>query len=246
MDRLTGGRTNCAHRECFRGWFGDAIKTLCFVLWKGNWIYSGLKVEKNILLWAKVELDQGSPQFPIPPRALGPPCTSCWRVAEHLWHGLDIIREKGEREPYEKGVYIPRLSSAFSTISNCWNHWISYCGSLMLSWIGVIRTFGLNGEAVWAATYSTMLNCKMDQGWGPQTYQSFTLLHILLFEQELPIEVWDVDGVQIEEGDFAKARQYDVFHWRYGLVASKSFTCERKPYVARSQSHQHLQATPSY
>lgn len=45
----------------------------------------------------------------------------------------------------------------------------------------------------------------------PGTHQSFTLLYIFLFEQELSIEIWDIDSVQVQEGDFAKARQYNVF-----------------------------------
>jgi hypothetical protein len=77
-------------------------------------------------------------------------------ICEMIWI---LINSKMRRKGSIREVYIPKLSSAFNTISNCWNHWISYCGTLMLSWMGVIRTFGLNGAAVWAATYS-MLNCE--------------------------------------------------------------------------------------
>jgi len=38
MDRLAWSGTNCAHRECFRGWFGDAVKTFGGVLWGRNLI----------------------------------------------------------------------------------------------------------------------------------------------------------------------------------------------------------------
>lgn len=37
------------------------------------------------------------------------------------------------------------------------------------------------------------------------TNQSFTLLHILLLEEELAVEVREVNGVQVQERDMPKA-----------------------------------------
>lgn len=56
----------------------------------------------------------------------------------------------------------PRLSSAFSTMSKLRNHDTSNWGSLMLPCMGVILTFGLNAEAVLAATWSAG---QYDGGW---------------------------------------------------------------------------------
>ena len=49
------------------------------------------------------------------------------------------------------GMDAPKLSRALRTISNVWNHCMSYCGSFMFPWMGFILTLGLNGAAVCAA-----------------------------------------------------------------------------------------------
>jgi hypothetical protein len=41
-------------------------------------------------------------------------------------------------------------------------------------------------------------------------YQSFALLHVLLSEQKLTIQVGKVDGVEIKQGDMPESGKYDV------------------------------------
>ena len=80
-------------------------------------------------------------------------------VVRHNMGGRGISRRRsGVKDGNE---HSPRLSSAFSTISNPWNHSISYWGSFMLPWIGVIWTLGLNGAAVCAATCKTLKKVRI-------------------------------------------------------------------------------------
>ena len=81
-----------------------------------------------------------------------------------------------------------------------------------------MRTLGLNGEAVWAATCShthttiprsVKSHSELETA---VTHQSFTLLYVLLSKQKLSVEVRQVNGVQIEERDFSKTCQNDIFH----------------------------------
>ena len=45
------------------------------------------------------------------------------------------------------------------------------------------------------------------------TYQSFALFYIFFSEKELAIQVREVDGVQVEESDMAKASEHKILYW---------------------------------
>jgi hypothetical protein len=59
--------------------------------------------------------------------------------------------------------------------------------------MGLIRTLGLNGAAVWAAIY-----------------HRFALFHVFLLEQKLTIQVGQVNGVKVQYGDMAKSSHDDI------------------------------------
>lgn len=46
-----------------------------------------------------------------------------------------------------------------------------------------------------------------------ETHQSFTLLDILLLEQELSIEIREVNSVEVQERDMAETSEDYVLHW---------------------------------
>lgn len=45
-------------------------------------------------------------------------------------------------------------------------------------------------------------------------YQRFALLHVLLFEEELSVQVGKIDGIEVEECYVTEACQDNVFDWR--------------------------------
>jgi hypothetical protein len=49
---------------------------------------------------------------------------------------------------------------------------------------------------------------------GRTTYQSLTLLHVLLSEQKLTVKVGKVDGVEIEQGNVTESGKHDVLDWQ--------------------------------
>jgi len=57
-----------------------------------------------------------------------------------------------------------------------------------------------------------IVNCSI-QG-RLRTHQSFTLLDIFFSEQELPVKVREVDGIEVENCDVAKTSQYKIFHYK--------------------------------
>jgi hypothetical protein len=44
------------------------------------------------------------------------------------------------------------------------------------------------------------------------THQGFTLLHVLLSEQKLTVQIGKVDGVEIEQGNVTESGKYDVLN----------------------------------
>lgn len=96
---------------------------------------------------------------------------------------------------------LPRLSRALRTRSNDRNHAISNCGSFIFPCIGVIRTFGLNARAVFAATLEVVSGTRSDVVWDRRTHQGFALFYILFPEQKLAIQVGEVYSVEIKQSD---------------------------------------------
>jgi len=62
---------------------------------------------------------------------------------------------------------------------------------------------------------------------GETTYQSFTLLHVLLSEQKLAIQVRKVDGVEIEQGNVTESGKHGVLDCKEpeSLVVRKTMRC---------------------
>jgi hypothetical protein len=56
------------------------------------------------------------------------------------------------------------------------------------------------------------VRANMAQTGATDTHQCFTLLHILLPEQKLAIEIGKVYRIQIQQGDVSKAREHNVLH----------------------------------
>ena len=44
------------------------------------------------------------------------------------------------------------------------------------------------------------------------THEGLALLYVFFLEEELAVEVGEVDGVEVEQGDVAEAGEHDVFH----------------------------------
>lgn len=59
----------------------------------------------------------------------------------------------------------------------------------MFPCIGVMRTLGLNANAVLAATYADMLSTARIQNTVSCAYQGLALLYILLAEEKLSVQI---------------------------------------------------------
>jgi hypothetical protein len=51
-----------------------------------------------------------------------------------------------------------------------------------------------------------------DERGGEGAYDGLAVLDVLLAEEELPVEVREVDGVQVEESDVPKAGEHQILH----------------------------------
>ena len=76
------------------------------------------------------------------------------------------------------------------------------------------------------------------------TYQGFTLLHVLLSEQKLTIQIGKVDGVEIEQGNVTESGKHDVLDCRRaGIACREERPCGVKTgqtYEVRNRYHQPL------
>jgi hypothetical protein len=61
-----------------------------------------------------------------------------------------------------------------------------------------------------AATWMKRVGRSVTKQRSRGAYQGFTLLHVLLSEQKLTIQVGKVDGVEIQQGDMPESGKYDV------------------------------------
>lgn len=80
--------------------------------------------------------------------------------------------------------------------------------------MGVMWTLGLNADAVRAATSRIILGHTANTLKTRTAYQGLALLHVLLSEQKLAIQVGEVDCVEIEKGDMTEPGKHDVLDWR--------------------------------
>ena len=62
------------------------------------------------------------------------------------------------------------------------------------------------------------------------TYQSLTLLHVLLSEQKLTVKVGKVDGVEIEQGNVTESGKDDVLDCKRAGIA-----CRQEDHVVLKQ-----------
>lgn len=78
----------------------------------------------------------------------------------------------------------------------------------MLSCMGVMRTLGLNGAAVWAATWAALAlkPHNSDKSNEKSPHQGLALFHILLLEQKLTVQVGNINGVEIQQGNLSETR----------------------------------------
>lgn len=56
-----------------------------------------------------------------------------------------------------------------------------------------------------------------------ESYQSFTLLDILLAKEELAVEIRQVDGVKVQEGDVPKPGHYHIlYYWASASIPTRA------------------------
>lgn len=85
-----------------------------------------------------------------------------------------------------------------------------------------MRTLGLNGAAVCAATCATLASKthKLAENNEISSYQGLALLDILLLEQKLTVQVGNINGVEIQQGNLSETRQDDVLDYDSKLSAT--------------------------
>ena len=82
-----------------------------------------------------------------------------------------------------------------------------------MAWTGFIRTWGLNADAVRAATYQFRYSVSGYDPYVPEgPYQSFALFHVLLVKEELAVEVREVDSIKVQESDISKPGHHYVLY----------------------------------